>query len=219
MSGWPSPKARAKAKSVTCPVCGVEFVRRRIGQKVCSQSCSGRLVASTGAGGRATAKPKVTKVCVTCGIEFEVFPAYAGRRKACSVACAAKAKRGAKPERRGKGNPNYRNGSRTGGRDQEAQARWRSAAQRKCQHPGCTGHRGRLALHHIVYRQHIVLDGGDLWDPRNAMTLCTGCHTSHHNRGNVIPLAAVPSAAVEFATELMGADRADEYLRRRYAVA
>jgi hypothetical protein len=57
---------------------------------------------------------------------------------------------------------------------------------------------------------------GDLFDPRNSMTLCWGCHASHHQRGTyVIPLSALSDENREFAAEVLG-EAADYYLERRY---
>jgi hypothetical protein len=57
-----------------------------------------------------------------------------------------------------------------------------------------------------------------VWDPDNALTLCNGCHSSHHNRGAlVVPLSALRDENYAFAVALMGAGPAYEYLRRRYA--
>jgi hypothetical protein len=50
------------------------------------------------------------------------------------------------------------------------------------------------------------------------MTLCDSCHSSHHNRGRVVPLTALSDGALEFATELFEGDafNAALYLARRY---
>jgi hypothetical protein len=68
-----------------------------------------------------------------------------------------------------------------------------------------------------VYRQKVERAQGDIWDPRNSMTLGNGCHSRHHNstKGK-LPLTAIPSAAIEFAYELLG-PAAHDYLKRRYA--
>jgi 5-methylcytosine-specific restriction endonuclease McrA len=83
------------------------------------------------------------------------------------------------------------------------------------------GSRTALVAHHVVTRNHVEREGGDVWDSRNAMCLCSGgpssCHESHHSRQRPIPLSAVPDAASEFADELLGRDRADAYWDRYYA--
>jgi 5-methylcytosine-specific restriction endonuclease McrA len=70
--------------------------------------------------------------------------------------------------------------------------------------------------HHVVTQQHIRQAGGDVWDPRNAMRVCTPCHDAHHNRSRPIPLSAVPTEALQFAHELLGHDGADAYFDRYY---
>jgi 5-methylcytosine-specific restriction endonuclease McrA len=210
-----SPKPRP------CPVCSEEFVPRRIGQKVCSRACSAtRLGEVSGDGSRASAavrqakSPMVQKTCPVCGAEFEVHYAYRLQRKTCSPACSAKLR--ATPRgRTGSANPNYRSGRSVGKRPPAA---WRNAVQAACESPLCTGSRGQhLHLHHVVYLQALRREGVDLWDPRNAMTLCATCHAKHHHRTRIIPISALPEAAVRFAVQLMGEDRAAAYLARRYA--
>lgn len=97
------------------------------------------------------------------------------------------------------------------------QRRWRSAAGTRCVHPACDGCCGSLELHHGVYKQHVRAAGGDVFDPRNALTLGAECHSLHHARVHVFPLAALPDAVYEFAVELFGAQKAYEYLKRRYS--
>jgi hypothetical protein len=72
-----------------------------------------------------------------------------------------------------------------------------------------------LALHHVCYRQHVRVAGGDEWDPRNAMTLCAMCHARHHRRSGVLPISALPAAALAFASDLFGGYAID-HLRRYY---
>jgi 5-methylcytosine-specific restriction endonuclease McrA len=76
---------------------------------------------------------------------------------------------------------------------------------------------GGWHAHHVVTQQHVRRADGDVWDPRNAMRLCTPCHDAHHNRTRPIPLSAVPESAFEFADELLGRDGADAYWDRFYA--
>lgn len=81
------------------------------------------------------------------------------------------------------------------------------------------GSRTALVAHHVVTQQHVRRADGDVWDPRNAMCLCSGpkgCHEAHHNRQHPIPLIRVPEAAVEFADELLGHLAADVYFTRYY---
>lgn len=90
-------------------------------------------------------------------------------------------------------------------------------------------------LHHIVYQQHLRNEAGDLTprgpkhkqgrkalakqlagDRRNLVPVCEPCHAAHHNGQHRLNLALLPDDAFTFATELLGEDRALEYLTRRY---
>ncbi len=88
--------------------------------------------------------------------------------------------------------------------------------QRRCRVPGCA-EKGRVHQHHVVYRQEVRREGGDELDQRNALTLCTRHHDRHHNRQEPIPLRVLRDENFAFAKDLLGAARAHEYLRRRYA--
>lgn len=164
----------------------------------------------------------VERECSECGETFLVqwSQRHLPRRKTCSIACAAVAKRRNHKDRRGKRNPNYRNGTRTGERDREGERRWYVALEgvTECQAPACPnpagGVRG-LALHHACYRQHVRRHKGDEWDPRNSIALCDSCHMAHHQRGRVLPLSALRDENFTFAFELMG-PAAYDYLRRYY---
>lgn len=98
----------------------------------------------------------------------------------------------------------------------DAKGVWYASASTLCQHPACAGESVVLAQHHVVYEQKVRREGGAVWDPRNALTLCDLCHTSHHRRGSkVVPLSALTDGNYAFAVELLGA-AAFDYLRRRY---
>jgi hypothetical protein len=71
--------------------------------------------------------------------------------------------------------------------------------------------------HHVVYEQHVVRAGGKLKDARNLVWLAFDCHLAHHGRSRVLPLGVLPDSVFVFASELLGAGAAFEYLRRRYA--
>jgi 5-methylcytosine-specific restriction endonuclease McrA len=75
---------------------------------------------------------------------------------------------------------------------------------------------GGWHAHHVVTQQHVRRAGGDVWDPRNAMRLCTPCHGAHHSRQRPIPYSAVPPDAWDFATELLGRDGAEAFFARYY---
>jgi hypothetical protein len=158
------------------------------------------------------------KVCVICGVSFLAQWSHAEKRKTCSRKCAAALKKQRSAGgRKGASNPNFRHGRRAGVRDRSNEPRWYSTMRDYCQSPSCLGARGCLAQHHICYAQTVGREDGDLFDPRNGMTLCTSCHLKHHNRHAVLPLTALPSPAFEYAAELLGPEKAYNYLQRRYA--
>lgn len=160
----------------------------------------------------------VQLVCVVCEEPFTYIATTPFRRKTCSQKCANAIRRRANGDRAGKRNPNFRHGGRAGDRDRENESRWYAVLAERCAAPECDtpqgGTRG-LALHHIVYRQHVRGAKGDEFDPRNALTLCDSCHISHHRRGRVIPIAMLPDAALEFGFELLGR-AASPYFERYY---
>jgi 5-methylcytosine-specific restriction endonuclease McrA len=155
----------------------------------------------------------VAKRCEVCSAPFLAYWRSADNRKTCSRACGSVYRRDGGTDRVGEANPNYRNGKRAGVRDRAGERRWYAALGTSC--TAC-GSRDRLALHHCVYRQHVRAVDGDVWDPRNALTLCPSCHAYHHGRGRVLALPVLPDSVFEFAAEVLGA-RAYGYLRRRYA--
>lgn len=77
--------------------------------------------------------------------------------------------------------------------------------------------------HHVIYRQHLreyATPERSLTslfrDERNLVAVCPRCHGRHHNRQEPIQVGALPDSVFDAAEELMGADRAFMYLRRRY---
>lgn len=158
------------------------------------------------------------KECEVCGETFLAQWSTAWKRKTCSHGCAAEQKRGQHRDRKGKKNPNFKHGKRAGVRDREGERRWYAAFGSACQHPSCSGSHKDLVLHHVLYAQEVRRRNADLFDPRNSMTLCVGCHSSHHQRGTyVIPLSALSEENLEFANEVLG-EAAEYYLARRYRV-
>lgn len=91
--------------------------------------------------------------------------------------------------------------------------------QSECRHPWCPGTPARVQQHHVVYRQEVEREGGDTGDARNALALCVTCHARHHGRqpGRVVELVVLRDENIEYAVDLLGAGRAYNYLRRRYA--
>jgi hypothetical protein len=78
---------------------------------------------------------------------------------------------------------------------------------------------GRRAVqsHHAVYEQHVRSAGGSIRDPRNLVPVAHGCHGAHHARSRPLAVHVLPDGVFEFASELMGAGAAYEYLSRRYS--
>ena len=84
--------------------------------------------------------------------------------------------------------------------------------------------------HHVVYEQELRR----LWrhaerrglpihslaaltsDARNIVPVCMRCHARHHSAFKPLPLRALPDSVFEFAADVLGAEPAYEYLRRRY---
>lgn len=75
---------------------------------------------------------------------------------------------------------------------------------------------GLLQQHHVVYEQHVVRAGGDVWDPRNSLTLCVNCHQAHHGRYLVVGTLLLRDETIAFAADTLGDGAAYEYLRRIY---
>jgi hypothetical protein len=97
----------------------------------------------------------------------------------------------------------------------------RSQWQQKSGRCAVCGKRGRVMFHHLVLKQHIKKEGGDVWDFRNALPVGVACfcHADHHAAMHRIPRALVPESAIAFAEELFGAERAELYWSRYYASA
>lgn len=93
-----------------------------------------------------------------------------------------------------------------------------------------------MQKHHVIYQQELrrivraehkaanvagppsmVRELALAADKRNIVLLGFKCHVAHHNRSRVLPLGVLPDSVFVFASELLGAGAAFEYLRRRYA--
>jgi hypothetical protein len=208
-----------------CEVCGDEFQPRWGVQKYCSPTC--RTAAMKAAASRPRPNRRVDRpirACATCGKNFRMEPGC--KERYCSRECWRKnppkateegkrRQRKAMQNRKGRANPNFKHGQRSGVRDRAGEERWYAVFAGACQNPDCPGESGPLALHHVVYRQRVQRAGGDRWDPRNALTLCGSCHTSHHRRGRVLDVSALRQSNIQFALELMG-ERATGYFQRYY---
>ncbi len=238
-SGSLSRKAPLKSRGEgplpgSCPVCGGERSRGAHNKplKTCgSRDCSTELIRRSKLGDKNPSKAKrysgprnkwgqisVEIPCEVCGATFLTPQTYVSKRRTCSHACAAVLKRkNSAGTRKEKANPNYKTGKRTGVRDREGERRWYADLPSTCQNPACANGKGRLHVHHCVYAQAVVREGGDKWDPRNRLLLCSFCHLSHHKGGTPLPIAVLPDSVFEFGAELLGPEAAFEYIKRRYA--
>lgn len=102
--------------------------------------------------------------------------------------------------------------------DEPGREEWKRPHWGRC---ALCGERGLLIRHHVVLEQHVRAEFGNPYDLRNALPLgayCR-CHRLHHQAAARIPRSAIPPAAVEFAVELLGPERAELYLARYYSAA
>lgn len=96
--------------------------------------------------------------------------------------------------------------------------------------------RGKIRLHHVVRERDIrqlaspeEIADGICWRLENAIGLgapyvmggnvACQCHANHHSRGisdRRLPISLIPPAARTFVVELMGPERAWDYLDRHY---
>jgi hypothetical protein len=142
------------------------------------------------------AKPKTTKVCPTCGSEFQVRPCEM-RVVHCSISCSKKGKPSgrlgmtASPETRekqrqaqlGKGGPthwNWKHGKRRD-RNNAASIAWRNSVYKRddytCLNCGVRG--GDVQAHHVTpFSESPELR----YEVDNGVTLCIRCHQAVHGR-------------------------------------
>jgi hypothetical protein len=165
----------------------------------------------------------------SCGKSFKVWRWKTPMQAFCSRGCfnawqaLPEQRKKAREKRKGRRNPRnaganngrYKHGKRVGGNDRIEGERFRSQMKEVCEAPWCDG-RGPFDSHHVIYRQEVRRRGGDQGDPENSLTLCHGCHSSHHRRGRVIPLTALRDENIQWAFGLMGA-AAYNYFKRSYA--
>jgi hypothetical protein len=90
-------------------------------------------------------------------------------------------------------------------------------AQGACMNPRCPRPDRCWTSHHVVYKQHLIAEKApDLFPPADAMRLCVDCHAAYHARSLRLPADVLPPAAVAFAIELLGRERAAAYFARYY---
>lgn len=71
--------------------------------------------------------------------------------------------------------------------------------------------------HHVVRAQDVRKFGGDVWDLRNRMSVCTECHLNHHHGSYRQRLTStiLTFDNLLFMRELLG-DQASEYIAKHY---
>jgi 5-methylcytosine-specific restriction endonuclease McrA len=170
-----------------CARCGTSFTVFRSdvnrGRRFCSPKCAGVDLSEHRRGPTHHRYRRATTRCEICGVAFEHVPAK--RRRFCSKSCSNRSRK--YPS--GSANPNWRGGVAARWRNFYLTPEWiavRDAVLQRdgwrCQHTGCPGRRGKLHVHHIIH----LGDGGAPYNDANLITLCGGCHTGHHRRGDVL---------------------------------
>lgn len=87
--------------------------------------------------------------------------------------------------------------------------------QIRCRVPGCPRRGGDP--HHVVLKQHVEREHGDVWDPLNCLSICRDHHDRHHGSERWrIPTGCLRTENIIFAVMLLGVERAVEYLRWKY---
>lgn len=150
-------------KEAVCPTCRTTFMARRRGdpqrapwQVYCSISCGKKKPNPK------RRKPKVALKCLACGVMFDCYPCWIGRRKFCSRSCADDWMQTASDYIYGPTWPRQRR--RALERDRHT-----------CQHCGVSG----ITLHVHHKNPYRVSKSNAL---RNLVSLCPSCHTTEEHR-------------------------------------
>lgn len=199
--------AKRRTVQKTCPICGIVWETRPCEAKkkqTCSRKCGRELYARRERLPKAVIderrRERIARKGKRCarpgcgGIVTYHLATY------CSAACHYADR------------PRVRKSRRNRARGAQRTA-WREDTL-TCVRCGASG----IERHHAIYEQHVVReDPEQRYNVANRVGLCVAHHKAHHARINVLPLAALPDSVYAFAAELLGAPRAYEYLRRRYA--
>lgn len=154
---------RHRATSI-CLHCGIEYVPRGHGKlserKYCSKECMSKAF-----------RKKITRVCLTCGNNFDAIPAKVkyNEAKYCSRKCMYTARQTQTDEdKRIRNSQEMRN--------------WTQSVLRRdnylCQK--CGTH-SNLVAHHII---PFAADSSLRLEESNGITLCKKCHYEEHNKMN-----------------------------------
>lgn len=94
---------------------------------------------------------------------------------------------------------------------------WKTSHAGFCQ-CGCGRFAMHLERHHVLDLQVLKREHREdvAWDARNAMLLHPQCHGRHTSAMRRIPLSSVPEAALAFAVDVLGEDRACLFFSRYY---
>jgi len=102
----------------------------------------------------------------------------------------------------------------------EAKARFREAAkaQRVC---AVCGRTDSFDAHHVIEAQYLKQNGHAVYVEANALRVCdqyakNNCHGKHTGRSRKIRLKELLEENLIYAVELLGPDKAENYLRRNY---
>lgn len=139
--------------------------------------------------------------CQGCGKKFRWNGC--GKGTYCSLGCARK--KGSRRRRP----PKVVEGASRVQRSRRADFRDPSEICRAC------GKGSGIQHHHVIFRQHIERVGGDCWHSDDALALCVQCHLGVAHTFH-LPLTVLRDENYRFARDLLGPERAYEYLRRRY---
>lgn len=93
---------------------------------------------------------------------------------------------------------------------------WHAAVYGNC---AVCDHPGRLERHHVLHEQHVV-DPARVWDLANSLLLGVHCrcHSRHTTAAERLPASAITAQNLAFMVELLGEDRAADYVVRYYRV-
>lgn len=97
-----------------------------------------------------------------------------------------------------------------------AEVAWKTPRWGRCQNCGMIDDRP-LHGHHVIPRRYLAGASFE-FDPRNRMDLCERCHLNHEygQKNRKIHRDQLPAAAIEFAYDVLGPDRAERELHRFY---
>ena len=156
-----------------CKECGKEMKVTPFWAKIhkyCSEEC--RIIGGTKSRKISSPKHQIKRICVVCGIKFEVYPSKLllyGRGRFCSQSCHGK---WMEENVRGENHPNWRGGPTPykKGWTHRLREETRKRDNYQCQICLKKQDNTRFSVHHIDYSK-------DNLDKHNLITLCKKCHS------------------------------------------